>query len=56
VLKAMELESQGTSALADLLKQAQDEDQQAAADQATADGKQPMETPPTTWEDEAELD
>jgi hypothetical protein len=45
VLKAMELESQGTSALADLLKQAQDEDAQAAAEKAAAGGKVPPEEP-----------
>jgi hypothetical protein len=47
VLKAMELEDQGTSALADLLKQAQDEDEQAAAEKAAAGTgqDQPAEEP-----------
>jgi hypothetical protein len=47
VLKAMELEDQGTSALADLLKQAQDEDERAAAEKAAAGTgqDQPAEEP-----------
>ena len=47
ILQAMELEDQGTSALADLLKQAQDEDEQAAAEKAAAGAgqDQPAEEP-----------
>jgi len=45
ILQAMELEDQGTSALADLLQQAQAEDDRAAADKAATDGKPPVEEP-----------